>query len=92
MVLISLGCAISWGASGFLVSLQARQKIKMERKVKAVSDEKFFVMVQFDLVEFVPIYRFGTILGHLLLGFALTIVGLTIKKEDAPDQVKVARR
>jgi len=45
MVLISLGCAISWGASGFLVSLQARQKIKMERKVKPGSGEKIFVMV-----------------------------------------------
>jgi hypothetical protein len=92
MVLISLGCAISWGASGFLVSLQARQRIKMERKVKPGSGEKNFVMVQFDLVGFVSIYRFGPTLGRCLLGFPLTIAGLTFKKEDAPDQVKVARR
>jgi hypothetical protein len=92
MVLISLGCAISWGASGFLVSLQARQRIKMERKVKPGSGEKIFVMVQFDLVDFVPIYRFSPILGSCLLGFLLTIAGPTFKKEDAPDQVKVARR
>jgi hypothetical protein len=92
MVLISLGCAISWGASGFLVSLQARQRIKMERKVKLGSGEKNFVMVQFDLVGLVSIYRFGLTLGLCLLGFHLTIAGLAIKKEDALDQVKVAGR
>jgi hypothetical protein len=45
MVLISLGCAISWGASGFLVSLQARKRIKIERKVNPRSVKKKFVMV-----------------------------------------------
>ena len=64
----------------------------MERKVKPGSGEKIFVMVQFDLVGFVSIYRFGPALGLFLLGFPLTIAGLTFKKEDAPDQVKVARR
>jgi hypothetical protein len=69
MVLISLGCAISWGASGFLVSLHARQRRKMERKVKPGSGEKNFVMVQFDLVGLVPSYGFGSVVGHCLLGF-----------------------
>jgi hypothetical protein len=63
----------------------------MERKVKPGTGEKIFVMVQFDLVDFVPIYRFGTILGHYLSWISLIIAGLAIKKEDAPDQVKVAR-
>jgi hypothetical protein len=64
----------------------------MERKVKPGSGEKIFVMVQFDLVRFAPIYRFSPILGRCLLGFLLTIAGLPFKMEDAPDQVKVARR
>jgi hypothetical protein len=64
----------------------------MERKVKPGSSEKNLVMVQFDLVGFVSIYRFGPTLGLCLLGFPLRIAGLTFKKEDAPDQVKVTQR
>lgn len=64
MVFISFGCANSWGTSVFLVSLQAKQRSKMNKKLNLWPTEKTFVMVQFDFVDLVHIYRLGPISGH----------------------------
>jgi hypothetical protein len=66
MVFISFGCAISLGTSVFLVSLQAMQMSKTNKKLNLWSMEKTFVMVEFDFENLVPIYRFGPISGPCL--------------------------
>jgi len=48
------------GTSVFLVSLQAMQRRKTSKKLNLWRPEKYSVMVQFDLVDLVHIYRFGS--------------------------------